>query len=1005
MQGIKPSSWVAVAIALLVIVLVAWQQLSGGVINFWDDGTFIAERGGVDVLSGTGINVTSADDPANSRVRYTITASIAALLVQEEDVSVETAQTLDFGPGFDVAGGPGGEANVTLDSSEAGFLASGAITCGAATAGRIAVHTTPLQYCDNAGVPALQYAAYGDSAGAATALACTSTCVNYSEIVSVDVAADEECLTFETTGSTLEWQTCGAGGGAPTDATYVVMSLDATLSAERVLTAGAGIGLADGGANGNATLTWSPVTQVLAFTLFDSSAASRTITFGLSGATDPVLTLSDGAFNVSTGTIQQAGTAVVLQTRTLTGGAGIAAIGDLSADRTITFDATELTGLTWSAGGSASFTWTYNVSVGTDPVITFGDGVVNVSTGTLQQGGTAVVLQSRTLTGGAGIAAIGDLSADRTVAFDATELGALTWGDSSLASYAWTFALSGATDPVLTLSNNAFNVSTGQIQEAGTRVVLYTRTLTGGTGISALGDLSADRTVSFDATELSGLTWSAGGSASFTWTYDLSGTDPIITFASNAVNVSTGQLQEGGTRVVLYTRTLTGGAGIAALGDLSADRTVATASGETDFLASGALTCGAATQGRAQVHTTPLQYCDNAGTPALQYAAYGDSSGNATGLVCTGCVGSTDLADEAVTEAKLDALDAAGDEECLTFEATGSRFEWQACGAGGSFSGEVDDTTNGSLTLTTDDASPPGNTVRALFARNTNDLRLNVPTSGVFQVTVNGSEGAAIEADRIVLPRSAGVPSSDAENDLWLNTQLRQPEVNIGAAVKTLTWQAQRRVHELQAARAGGTQSPCMTQRGFSTNPAPVGTVASQSSENSSACRFTTGAVSGNDAGLDSPETGNEYFGRVNNPLAIFRVLIDATTTIRVFWGFSDQTLATTCSADNPAGNHVGVSYSTPRGDANWQYVTKDGATQTVTNSSIAVDTSYHTWIIYQDNTNSRVVFRQDEGAETLVTATLPTNTTGLTLILCVETESASASYFQIKWFRAWNDN
>ena len=77
-------------------------------------------------------------------------------------------------------------------------------------------------------------------------------------------------------------------------------------------------------------------------------------------------------------------------------------------------------------------------------------------------------------------------------------------------------------------------------------------------------------------------------------------------------------------------RTLTGGAGIAALGDLSANRTIQTASGETDFLASGALTCGASTQGRAQVHTTPLQYCDNAATPTLQYAAYGDSSGNAT---------------------------------------------------------------------------------------------------------------------------------------------------------------------------------------------------------------------------------------------------------------------------------------------------------------------------------------------------------------------------------------
>ncbi len=76
------------------------------------------------------------------------------------------------------------------------------------------------------------------------------------------------------------------------------------------------------------------------------------------------------------------------------------------------------------------------------------------------------------------------------------------------------------------------------------------------------------------------------------------------------------------------TQTITRGAGI---GGTSAtnDHSFTTASGEADFLAAGALTCGAATQGKMQVHTTPLQYCDNAATPALQYAAYGDSAGAA----------------------------------------------------------------------------------------------------------------------------------------------------------------------------------------------------------------------------------------------------------------------------------------------------------------------------------------------------------------------------------------
>lgn len=71
---------------------------------------------------------------------------------------------------------------------------------------------------------------------------------------------------------------------------------------------------------------------------------------------------------------------------------------------------------------------------------------------------------------------------------------------------------------------------------------------------------------------------------------------------------------------------ITGGAGLTH----SPTGTLTTASGETDFLASGALTCGASTQGRTQVHTTPLQYCDNTATPTLRYAAYGSSTGVAT---------------------------------------------------------------------------------------------------------------------------------------------------------------------------------------------------------------------------------------------------------------------------------------------------------------------------------------------------------------------------------------
>ena len=46
----------------------------------------------------------------------------------------------------------------------------------------------------------------------------------------------------------------GGGGGAPTDAEYVVLSLDGTLTDERTLAAGAGLSIADAGAGGNVSL-------------------------------------------------------------------------------------------------------------------------------------------------------------------------------------------------------------------------------------------------------------------------------------------------------------------------------------------------------------------------------------------------------------------------------------------------------------------------------------------------------------------------------------------------------------------------------------------------------------------------------------------------------------------------------------------------------------------------------------------------------------------------------
>ena len=114
---------------------------------------------------------------------------------------------------------------------------------------------------------------------------------------------------------------------------------------------------------------------------------------------------------------------------------------------------------------------------------------------------------------------------------------------------------------------------------------------------------------------------------------------------------------------------LAGAAGIA-----ESAGAISTASGETDFLASGALTCTTAQQGRMQVHTTALQYCDNAATPTLRHAAYSDSAGlitdfsNANDLDADGEVADAshthtvaNLSDTTATAAQLTSVTDSGD--------------------------------------------------------------------------------------------------------------------------------------------------------------------------------------------------------------------------------------------------------------------------------------------------------------------------------------------------------
>jgi hypothetical protein len=90
-------------------------------------------------------------------------------------------------------------------------------------------------------------------------------------------ASDEVVLTISATGSGG-----GGGGGAPTTAKYVTLGTDASLTNERVLTAGSNISIVDNGSGGSVVVSAtvptvpSPASSVVSETGFGQQAANGT---------------------------------------------------------------------------------------------------------------------------------------------------------------------------------------------------------------------------------------------------------------------------------------------------------------------------------------------------------------------------------------------------------------------------------------------------------------------------------------------------------------------------------------------------------------------------------------------------------------------------------------------------------------------------------------------------------------------------------------------------------
>lgn len=120
-------------------------------------------------------------------------------------------------------------------------------------------------------------------------------------------------------------------------------------------------------------------------------------------------------------------------------------------------------------------------------------------------------------------------------------------------------------------------------------------------------------------------------------------------------------------------------------------------------------------------------------------------------------------------------------------------------------------------------------------------------------------------------------------------------------------------------------------------------------------------------------------------------IKLSSTATRRTWIGFTDQTAATMGASDNPAGNYAALRHSTAAADTNFQCITKDATTQTVTDSGVAATTNIQKITIIETAGVSFTFLINDAVACTNVTH-LPTTATPLryfqsvTCVVCTPT-------------------
>lgn len=247
---------------------------------------------------------------------------------------------------------------------------------------------------------------------------------------------------------------------------------------------------------------------------------------------------------------------------------------------------------------------------------------------------------------------------------------------------------------------------------------------------------------------------------------------------------------------------------------------------------------------------------------------------------------------------------------------------------------------------------------------------------------------------RLAGPTSGSAATPTFRTDVWADLQflaLPNPRGDVsGALIRHFFW--------IGPSGTGTTLS--FFGRDANTNTGTVSNIAPTATEEPAA-NWATGTTSGNDAGSNGnlvwrwDNTANQR----RNLYYRTRLAVQESTSVRSFWGLSDQSLATMVSADNPAGNYFGLQFSTARGDTNWQCICKDNTTQNVTDSTVAFSAgTYLTLELIGDNSVPNVTVKINGSTVCTLTTNLPTNGTNLRHVSGGETITTAARNFRAQY-------